>query len=254
MSRWVVSSATLPLAARNWTGRVAVAGHGQDEEQLFQVGPVVLVVSPGDRGGGLAAPGRLLSGLLVGTVEGHRGRVVVQLVEFDGELAHGVGDDREGERGDVAVEEPIEATAHAIVVEVDQLVGGEAQPPWDEPRGPFADAVERLAGDQQVLDQQEQSGGGGDLGAGILARQAIAEELREPEPPEDRVEDRQGAEAVGVEGASVGLGDLAGSGLGCGSVGPPWAFLGHRVRPLRSWCRSRIRPRARAKSSRNRSS
>ena len=31
------------------------------------------------------------------------------------------------------------------VVEVDQFVGGEAQPLGDEPGGPFADAVERGA-------------------------------------------------------------------------------------------------------------
>ena len=60
---------------------------------------------------------------------------------------------------------------------------------------------------------------------------AIAEELFEFEPLEDVIEDWQGAQAVGVEGASLGLGDLAGSGFGCGSVGPLLALLPHRSWP-----------------------
>ena len=54
----------------------------------------------------------------------------------DAELADGVGDDGEGERGDVGVEEAVEAAADAIVVERGELrrrtgraVGGRAVRP-----------------------------------------------------------------------------------------------------------------------------
>jgi hypothetical protein len=131
-----------------------------------------------------------------------------------------VGDDREGQRGDVGVEEPIEAAADAVIVEVGQVVVAQAQPPGDEPRGPLADAGERLAGDEEVLEQEEQAGGGRDLGAGGLRGEPVAEELLQAEPLEEALEDGQGADAVGVEGTSLGLGNLTGSGLGRGPAGP----------------------------------
>ncbi len=198
----------------------AVAGDGEDEEQLLEVGAMILVMPPGDGRRRLAAASRLLGRLLVGTVEGHGRGVVVEFVEFDGEFADGVGDDRQGQRGDVGVEESIEAASDAVVVEVDQFVLGEAQPVGDEACGPLADTVERLAGNKQVFQQQEQSGGGGDLGARVFRGQVDVEELLESEPPEDRFEHGQGAQSRGVESATLGLGDLAGSGSGCGSVGP----------------------------------
>ena len=134
----------------------------------------------------------------------------MQLVELDGELADGVGDDGEGQRGDVGVEEAVEAAADAIVVERGELVGGQAEQLGGVPRGPLADAVEGLAGDQEVLEQEQQSGGGGDAAAAILARQVVAEERLEAEPLEEAVEDRQGADGGGVEGPAGGAGDPAG--------------------------------------------
>ena len=111
---------------------------------------------------------------------------------------------------------------------MDQFVGGQAKPLGNEPGGPFADAVERLAGHQEVFDQQEESTGGGDLGAGVLAGQAVAEELLKTEPLEDPFEDRQGAQPIGVEGESPCPGDLARPALGCCVVGPRAVILAHR--------------------------
>ena len=80
----------------------------------------------------------------------------------------------------------------------------------DVPRGPLADAVEGLAGDEQVPEQEQQPGGGGDAGPAVLARQVVAEERLEAEPFEEAVEDRQDADGVGVEGPAGGAGDPAG--------------------------------------------
>jgi hypothetical protein len=71
----------------------------------------------------LSAQGPLLVGGVVVAVEGDSGGVVVQLVQIDGELADCVGHDGEGERGDVGVEEAVEAAADAIVVERRELGG-----------------------------------------------------------------------------------------------------------------------------------
>ena len=64
---------------------------------------------------------------------------------------------------------------------------------------PLADAVEGLAGDQEVLEQDEQGRGGGDAGAAILAGQMVAEELVEAEPAQEALEDRQGGDPPRVE-------------------------------------------------------
>ncbi len=43
----------------------------------------------------------------------------------------------------------------------------------------------------------------------VLAWEVVAEELFEAEPAEDMIEDRQGGDATGVQGAPVGMGGLA---------------------------------------------
>src|SRR5271156_5569290 len=71
---------------------VAVAGDRQDVEQLLEIGAPRLAVSPGDgvrRSSPLFA---LLAGVVVGTVERHGGRIVVQLIETDGELLYDMAD------------------------------------------------------------------------------------------------------------------------------------------------------------------
>ena len=188
----------------------AVAGDREDVKQLLEVGAMVLVVAPGDGQAEPAPQGPLLIGGLVIAVEGDGGGVVVQLVEFDAELADGVGDDGEGEGGDVGVEEAVEAAADAVVVERGELFGGQAEESGDVARGPLADAVEGLAGDEEVLEQEQQPGGGGDARAAVLAREVVAEDRLEAESVEEAVEDRQGGDGVRVEGAARGASDPAG--------------------------------------------
>src|SRR5262249_16412692 len=165
---------------------------------------------------------------LVVAVEGDGGRVVVQLVEIDVELADGVDDDGQGERGDVGIEEAVEAAADAGVVGRGGLGGGQAEEVGgggggplapargggaelgDVAGGPLAQAVEGLAGDEEVLEQQQQPGGGGDATAPVLAREVVTEDRLEPEAVEESVEDRQGGDGVGAEGAAGGAGDAPG--------------------------------------------
>ena len=142
----------------------AVARDGEDVEELLEVGAVVLVVAVGDGQAELPPQGPLAVGGLVVAVEGDGGGVVVQLVEIDGELADRVGHDGEGERGDVGVEEAVEAAADAVVVERGELRRGQSQQSGAVPRGPLADAVEGLARDQEVLEQDQEGGRGGDAG------------------------------------------------------------------------------------------
>ena len=69
----------------------------------------------------------------------------------DVELADGVGGDVERQGGDVGVEEAVEGTTDAIVIERGELLVGQAEPACVVPRGPLADAVEGLARDEQIM-------------------------------------------------------------------------------------------------------
>jgi hypothetical protein len=59
------------------------------------------------------------------------------------------------------------------------------------PRRPLAEAIEGLAGDEEVLEQEQQTGGGWDARAVVLAREVVAEGRLESEAVEEAVEDRQ---------------------------------------------------------------
>jgi hypothetical protein len=146
----------------------------------------------------------------------------VQLVEIDLELADGMDDDGQCEGGDVGVEEAVEAAADAVVVERAELVRAQAEESGDMAGGPFAEAVEGLAGDQEVLEHQQQPGGGRDATAAVLAREIVAEDRRESEPVEEPVEDRQGPDGGRIEGAAGGAGDPPGTERWRG--GAAWAY------------------------------
>jgi hypothetical protein len=121
------------------------------------------------------------------------------------------------------------------------------------PGGPLADAVEGLAGDEEVLDEDQQPGGGGDPAASVLAGQVVAEDVPEAKSPKDLIEDRQGGDAPGGQGPAGGVGRLAGS--WCGGEGiwpmawvlihgsPPMLLSRHQIeRPFRSDLRRHVCP------------
>ena len=152
---------------------------------------MVLVVTPGDGGPELAAEGAFLGSGVVVAVKGDGGGVVVQLVQLDGELAHGVGGDVEDQGGDVGVEELVEGASDAVVVECGELALGKPEQGWIIPRGPLADAVEWGARDEQVACQQEQCRGVGDAVAAVLARQPATQRFVEAQRAEEAVEEGQ---------------------------------------------------------------
>jgi hypothetical protein len=155
----------------------AVVGDGEDEQQLLEVGAVVLAVAPGDRQPGLPFACLLVGRVGIVAVEGDRGRVVVQLVEPHAELGDGMSGDGQGKGSGVVLEQAVEAASEAIVIERAELPGGEAEPSGDVPCRPLADAVGRLAGEQQVLEQDEQADGRIDAASPVPGRQIGVQEL-----------------------------------------------------------------------------
>ena len=153
-----------------------VAADGEDVEQLLEVGAVILVVAPGDREAELSPQRALPVGVLIVPVKRHGRGVVVQFIERDVELADGVGRDVESQGRDVGVEEAVEGTPNAIIVERGELLVGQAKPVSVVPRGPLANTVKGLARDEQVSQEQEQGRGGGDAGPPIHARAGVCGE------------------------------------------------------------------------------
>ena len=87
--------------------------HGEDEEQLLEIGPVVLVMAPGDGQPGLPTAAGLLGRVGVVAGEGHGGRVIVQLVELDVEFLDGMSGDGQGEGTTVAAEELVQGSVRS---------------------------------------------------------------------------------------------------------------------------------------------
>ena len=156
----------------------------------------------------LLAPLFFLGGIGIGTVEGDRGGVIVQLVQVDLELCDHMGHQRQDHRGDVALKQAIETAADAVVVEGWQLSVGEPECLGSEPRGPFADAVERLAAEEHVLEQERDADRGSDPAASIGAWEVRAEKLVEPHAFEESIDDGQGADPAGMKGLPFGACEL----------------------------------------------
>src|SRR5262249_34354867 len=123
-------------------GNPAVLGHGEDEEQLLEVGTVILVMPPGDRQPGLPTAFGLLGRVQVRAGEGYRGRVVVQFVQLDVEFGDGLSGDGQGEGTTVAAEELVQAAADAVIIERGELLGCQSQRRRIAASGPLRYAVE----------------------------------------------------------------------------------------------------------------
>jgi hypothetical protein len=152
-------------------------------------------------------------------VERDRGGVVVQLVESHTELGDGVSRDRQGQGPVVILEQSVEAASHAIVVERGDLRSGESERVGDMPRRPLADAVERFARHEQVLEQGHEPDGRVDPATSVLRGQIGAEGLHESQAFEDAIEDREDADAIGEEVVVACFGAMADLDGGLGIIG-----------------------------------
>ncbi len=128
-----------------------------------------------------------------------------------------MGGQRQDQRGDVAAEQAIEAPADAVIVERRQLTVAEPVRYRVVSRRPLAHAVEWLAREQHVLEQEADTGRRSDPAASIRTGKEGAEELIKAHPLEDSIDDRQGADPARVECPALGVSDLAGAGSGGGT-------------------------------------
>ena len=94
----------------------SVSRHGEDPEQLLQVGPVIFVVAMTYLQRGLAALRVTIGGSVVAG-QGDAGAVVVELGAVDCETADRADHHLGLQESPVSIEEPFQSPAHAVVVE-----------------------------------------------------------------------------------------------------------------------------------------
>ena len=208
-------------------GHAAIVADGENVEQLLEVGAMVFAVAPGDGQRLLVAALPGLGGLGVGAEERDRGGVVVQFIETEVELLDDMADERQEERRPVAVEEEGQAAAHAVVVEGADVLGREVQQRRMVAGGPLTQAIERFSGQQQVLEENEETLGRWQFGTPIGARQMGLQECVQVESLQEVVEDGQEPDRAGSQGSLLQASDGPQARLLRAACGL-FLWLGHR--------------------------
>ena len=91
---------------------------------------------------------------------------------FDDMRRHG-----QDQRGHIGLEQPVESPSHAVVVEMADVLRHQAQDVGGVACGPFAYAVERFSGDEQIAEQDQEGLDRRELRAAVFGRQRGAQEV-----------------------------------------------------------------------------
>src|SRR6266700_4738372 len=142
--------------------------------------------------------GRRLLLLLVGAAGGDRGAVVVELVGGDLEAADGVENELGLKAGAIGLEEAVEGSAQAVVVEELLLVGIEPEEVGVPLGHPLAELVEGAAAFDDRAQEHAQRQCRGQRGARVGGQSAL-HELVDTQPKEEGVDDGQGAQGLAME-------------------------------------------------------
>jgi hypothetical protein len=167
-----------------------------------------------------------LGRILVGAGERHGGRIIVQLVEADLELLDHLTDDRHDQGGSDALEHAVEASAKAVVVQSWEVLAAQSEEVGREEGGPVSDAIDRLARQQEIGEEHPQGGHGRQFGAGVILGEMLVEDAFELDALKDPLEQWQGADVVGAQLESLGLGVFAGDGMAFGAASCRGGSLG----------------------------
>ena len=109
---------------------------------------MVFAVAPGDRRGSLAID--VLFGVGAGIVaaEGNGRGVVMKLVQADLELAHHMGHNVHDQARIQCLEDAVQTTSHAIVVEMFEILGRKSKQLWRKVSRPLGDTIHGLTRNQ----------------------------------------------------------------------------------------------------------
>src|SRR5262245_740516 len=103
----------------------------------------------------------------------------MQFMECDLEFLDHTANDGQDQGGPDPLEQAIEASAEAVVVQPGQVLGMQTQEVRGEECGPVAHAIDGLAGEEEVGEEDHQRGGGGELGSGVILGEMFLEEAWE---------------------------------------------------------------------------
>ncbi len=180
-------------------GDSAVDAGGQDEEELFEIGPAGFRVAVGDPGRPAAADGTSFGlGILADEADG--GGIVVEFLQGDPEFAEGVDHAGREEASSIGAEQSIQRPADLIVAEVFQRSPGDPERAGGKSLDDFLLAVDRFSLDEDGSQKDPQSQGMGKPGPGIVGRNILLEELVEAESIEEVVDEGKGAETFHSNG------------------------------------------------------
>ena len=90
-----------------------------------------------------------------------------------------------------------------------QILLAEAEEVGGEEGRPLTDAIDRLAGHEEIGEENEQGGNGREFGTRVVPGEMFAEDALQLHPLDDSVEQWQGTDVIGAEFEAVGLGVFA---------------------------------------------
>lgn len=192
-------------------GHRPIGGHGEDPDQLLEVGPVVLGKAVRSHDGRLATP-RLPGGLSEGAVQAHAGGVVVELGTVHLELPDRSQHQFVEQGGPVRVEEAGQGSPDPVVIEQLDITWPQSEGGGVVAGGPLSQCVHRLVVEADVANDHPQSPCWGEPGTGVTTSDRGVQPLIEGKAVAEVVDQRQGIEHLGVKVEASTLGDAVPSG------------------------------------------
>ena len=177
----------------------AVDRHGEDEEQLLEIRPMVLVVAVGNAERGAVAGRRPGRGGVVAR-EGDRRRVVVQLVQRDLERPNRPDHDAGQEARAVRAEQLVQRAAHLVIAQPRPGPGRQPQQGGVGSGRPLALGRERLALiEDQVAQEDAQDLGWRDPHARVARGHGLLEQRLDVQLLEKGIDQREAADPPRVQ-------------------------------------------------------
>ena len=154
------------VGAAKGHGHMAVGGHGENEQQLLEIGAMGLGVPVGDGRRGTPSDCSPRGGTEA-AAKADRGAVVVQLVEAQAEALCDRHDDLGQQRCAVGIEESIQSAPEPVIAEALHLLGIDAEHAAGKPMHGLVLAVDGFALDDERAQQHAQSASMRDGAPGI---------------------------------------------------------------------------------------
>jgi len=129
-----------------------------------------------------------------------------------------MADDGHDQGGSDPLEHSVEGATEAIVVQSGQVLLAKAEEVGGEEGRPLADAIDRLAGHEEIGEEDEQGGDGREFGPRVVPGEMFAEEALQLHPLDDPLEQWQGPDVIGPEFEAVGLSVFAREDFGPGAA------------------------------------